>query len=153
MPALLSVDNIVAGSWQTEGMRRHEIIQRRPMCSSDRGREGDSLLSGLPPALWAALPAYYTAFHEGLSHPCMHSLLQLLLIPFILLLCCFLTDCPTGPDSQDLIAAPPINRHASLPPNLDSTLKMSVLFIFFNQPFILTACDLVHWLLFFLAST
>lgn len=112
-PALLSADNIVAGSWQTEGMQRHEIIQRRAMCSSDRDTEGGTLLSSLPPALRAALPAYYTAFHRGLSHPCMHSLVQLLLIPFILLLCCFLPVCALvlGIRSPGLLCLQPLFPH------------------------------------------
>lgn len=54
--ALLSVDNIVLGSWPTEGTWRHEII----LCSPDRDREGVTLLWNLPPVRQAALPALST---------------------------------------------------------------------------------------------
>lgn len=111
--------------------------------------EAHTLLSRLPPALWAALPACYTAFHRGLSHPCMHSLLQLLSIPLLLLLCCFLTDCPhrssfPGPDCST--TSKQTYFSASQPWFLTNILG-------FLESNILTACNLVHWLLFLSAST
>lgn len=75
VPALLSLDNIVLGGWQTEGTRRHEIILCRAMCYLDRGRKGVNLLWSPPPVLpvlndmYAHFVPSYTAFLRDLSHP------------------------------------------------------------------------------------
>lgn len=117
--------------WASGRQRGHEIIQRRAMCSSDRDTEGVTLLPSLPPALPAALPVYHTAFHRGLSHPCMHSIVQLLLIPFILLLCCFLPVC--------VLVLGIWSCRASLPPSFVSPL------IFFLNPAVICNLLLSCW--------
>lgn len=91
-PALLSADNIVLGIWPTEGMQGHEIIQRRAMCSSDRDTEGVTLLQvHLQPSqqLFLSITLHFT----GVLVTPACTIVRLLLIPFILLLCCFLPVC------------------------------------------------------------
>lgn len=98
VPALLSVDNIVLGSWLTEGTWRHEIILCRAMCSPDRDREGVTLLPNLPPGPQAVLPAPRDTYAHSvfpltydISQDLSHLSNPLIEIPFILLLFCFPT--------------------------------------------------------------
>lgn len=121
------------------GMKSSSIGPCVPLIEAQRASPSSQVYLQPSEQLFLPITLHFTG---ALVTPACTLLYDSFLIPFILLLCCFLTDCPTGPDSQDQIAA-------SQPWFLTNIFR----FVFFNQPFILTACNLVHWLLFLSAST
>lgn len=68
--ALLSVDNIVLGSRQTEGTWRYEIILWRDICSPDT--EGVTLFWNIPPRLLRALPALSNMYSHSVVLHCIY---------------------------------------------------------------------------------